>query len=89
MATLQDHDRRDAEHAARSIISIHIGRYVRRLIEDSKATIAERGKGDTDGEIDWTVVGVEAAEESLRSYGILAPTPALVQGDKEPEALNP
>ena len=42
MASLSDHVRRDAEHAARSEIRVHAARYLRRMDELAKAEIKDR-----------------------------------------------
>lgn len=71
MPARTDHDRRDAQHAARARIAVAMGRYVRRLTEEAYAHIEEeatRHDGITD--IDWSRVGTASADQALASYGI-------------------
>lgn len=82
MPARTDHDRRDAQHAARATISIAINRYVRRITEEAYAHIEERAASDIDGEIDWSDEGRMAATRALASYGVIRPDPAI-DGDAQ------
>ena len=78
MPARTDHDRRDAQHAARARIAVAMGRYVRRLTEEAYAHIElEATNHDGDGYIDWSKVGTDSADRALGAYGILDPAPAL------------
>ena len=78
MAALSDHDRRDAEHAARAEMAILIQKYVRRVNEAAKAYIKEAlddaaRNGDT---VDGTAIGRGAAGRAIADWmGIEAGTP--------------
>jgi hypothetical protein len=84
MAALSDHDRRDAEHAARAEMAIVVQKYVRRVNEAAKAYIKEaldeaaRGEGTIDG----TSVGRSAATRAIADWmGIDAAAPqAAIEG---------
>lgn len=84
MAARTDHDRRDAQHAARATIAIAIGRYIRRLTEEAYAHIEERATShDGITALDWSHVGATAAHQALSSYGITVAQRA-VDGDVVP-----
>jgi mevalonate pyrophosphate decarboxylase len=78
MARLSDHDRRDAEHAARAKIAVSLQRFRRRMDELAKAHIAEQmeqaqAKGEA---IDGTAAGEAAANLAINAF----------IGDGKPEA---
>lgn len=70
MAALSDHDRRDAEHAARAEVAILVQKYVRRMTELTKAYIKE----DLDEaarhsrSVDGTALGRAAAARATAHY---------------------
>lgn len=70
MAAVTDHDRRDAEHAARCEISIQISRYIRRLNEEAKAHIKQEiARAEHENRtIDGTKLGREAARVAAAAY---------------------
>lgn len=70
MPARTDHDRRDAQHAARATIAIAMGRYIRRVTEEAYAKI-EQEAAEYDGSepVNWSAVGAAAANQSLASYG--------------------
>lgn len=72
MPARTDHDRRDAQHAARGVIAIAMGRYIRRIQEEAYAHIEQAATEEHD-DIDWSEVGAAAANRALRSYGVAAP----------------
>ena len=66
MASVSDHVRRDAEHAARSAIRVEVSRYIRRMDEVAKAhikTAIERGEVP-----DGTELGREAGALAIGTY---------------------
>ncbi len=74
MARKTDHDKRDAEHAARTTIQIAVQRYVRRLNDDAYTYIAQEALDhDGDEHIDWSEIGKGAATRALSSFGFTAP----------------
>lgn len=79
MSRVSDHDRRDAEHAARAEISLMLGRYARRLYEEAKAHIATAITEAEPGQIiDGTDIGREAARSSIANYlGAASVEPAI------------
>ena len=86
MPARTDHDRRDAQHAARATIAVAMGRYVRRLTEAAYAHVEEVATSEHDGEIDWSAVGAAAANRALAAYGVTqvnaaVDVPALEAGD--------
>lgn len=70
MPSLSDHTRRDAEHAARSLIRVEAMRYVRRMDELAKGQIKEAIEEATNsGEaIDGAELGRTAASAAIRAY---------------------
>lgn len=82
MAARTDHDRRDAQHAARATIAITMGRYIRRVTEEAYAHIEERATRD-DGKqtIDWSAVGAAAADRAIGSYLGAANPDRAIDGD--------
>lgn len=89
MAALSDHDRRDAEHAARAETAILVQRYVRRVNELSKAYIKEElddaaRRGES---VDGTAVGRAAAARAASHY-FGGPPLEVVDGAADP-ALEP
>ena len=82
MAARTDHDRRDAQHAARSTIAVAMARYIRRMTEEAYAHIEEEATRDAGGNIDWSEVGRSAAHQALSSYGVsVGPERALDASD--------
>lgn len=79
MSRVSDHDRRDAEHAARAEIAILLSKYGRRLYEEAKAHIATALTEAEPGElVDGTAIGREAARASIANYlGATTVEPAL------------
>ena len=79
MAARTDHDRRDAQHAARCTIAVAVGRYIRRMTEEAYAHIEEEAtRHDGITELDWSEVGTAAAHRALGSYGVgTAPQQAI------------
>lgn len=89
MAARTDHDRRDAQQAARSTVAIYISRYVRRVTEEAYAHI-EEVNANHDGEArDWSAVGVDAAHRALSSHGIDNPGLTRVLGSIESAEATP
>jgi len=70
MSALSDHDRRDAEDAARAEVRLSINKYIRRMAETSKTIIKEAlDAASQSGEaVDGTAIGRAAAEESARQW---------------------
>lgn len=82
MAARTDHDRRDAQHAARATIAIAVSRYIRRMTEEAYAHIEEEAtRHDGITELDWSKVGTGAAHQALGSYGFTAGPERAVDGD--------
>jgi len=78
MPARTDHDRRDAQHAARARIAVQMSRYIRRLTEESYAHLEERAAShDGISHVDWSEAGTAAADKALASYGIIAPRAAI------------
>lgn len=74
MASVTDHTRRDAEHAARSAIRVEVSRYTRRMEEIAKAHIKSAiERGDVP---DGTQLGNEA--------GLLAISAYITPGEPQP-----
>ena len=69
MPARTDHDRRDAQHAARATIAIALGRYIRRITEQAYAHIEEEATRDSIGDVDWSEVGTSAAHRALAAFG--------------------
>ncbi len=70
MPSVSDHVRRDAEHAARMDIRVHIHRFIRRMDEQAKAHIAAaieaaEASGDV---VDGLAIGREAAARAVATY---------------------
>lgn len=83
MSAHSDHDRRDAEHAARSDIRVVIARYTRRLDELAKANIkAELERYDAGTVADWTEIGRDAAARAIASYISTNPQAAIDNEDR-------
>lgn len=70
MPSVSDHVRRDAEHAARSDIRIHIARFIRRMDEQAKAYIQSAiESAESEGAVvDGLEIGREAAARAIASY---------------------
>lgn len=88
MPARTDHDRRDAQHAARATIAIAMGRYIRRVTEEAYAHIEQEAtEYDGSDALDWSAVGAAAANRALSSYGVtqaeraIEGTAALDAGD--------
>jgi len=71
MPSRTDHDRRDAQHAARATIAIFMARYIRRMTEEAYAHIEEEAtRYDGTSALDWSDVGRAAAHQALATYGV-------------------
>ena len=81
MPARTDHDRRDAQHAARATIAIALGRYIRRITEQAYAHIEEEATRDSDGERDWSAIGASCADQALASFGAGATPQRAIDGD--------
>ena len=70
MAALSDHDRRDAEHAARAEIAVLVQKYVRRMTEITKAYIKEEldEAARLGRPVDGTALGRAAAARAAGAY---------------------
>lgn len=88
MPARTDHDRRDAQHAARATIAVAMGRYIRRLTEQAYAHIEEEATRDSIGDIDWSSVGASAAHRALSAYGVTVAAPERAL-DGVAQALEP
>ncbi len=87
MPARTDHDRRDAQHAARATVAIAMGRYIRRITHEAYTEIEEVATRDHIGDVDWSAVGTAAANRALTSYGVIeAPAGAI---DGSAVALEP
>jgi hypothetical protein len=89
MPSLSDHTRRDAEHAARSLIRVEVMRYVRRMDELAKGHIKEAIEQATQegNAIDGTDLGKTAATGAIRAYiGSGEPQPAIEAPSKSSDA---
>jgi len=66
-----DHDRRDAQSAARATVAMHMGPYIRRMTERAYALI-EKEASENDGTepIDWIASGQAAAYRALTEQGV-------------------
>lgn len=81
MPARTDHDRRDAQHAVRATVAMEIGRYVRRIVEESYAYIEQEATEHDGGTVDWSAVGIAAAHRALASYGIQVGPTRAIDGD--------
>lgn len=78
MPARTDHDRRDAQDAARAEIRVAMNRYIRRVYEGALAHIEERATShDGITPIDWVYEGKVAAHSSLHSWGIDPPVATI------------
>ena len=77
MPARTDHDRRDAQHAARATIAIAMGRYIRRITEEAYAHIEQAATEHDGGSHDWSAIGTAAADRALSSYGVVTPAAAI------------
>lgn len=68
MPAHSDHIRRDAQHASRSDIMVQISKYTRRVNEAAKAHIEQALAAETEGTIDGTALGREAAAVAISTY---------------------
>lgn len=70
MSRPSDHIRRDAEHAARMDIRVHIHRFIRRMDEQAKAHIAAaiEAAESNGGIVDGLTIGREAARSAVATY---------------------
>jgi hypothetical protein len=92
MPAPSDHTRRDAEHAARSMIRIELFAYARRMDKEAYAEIAQAIEEATQrGEaIDGIALGKAAADHSIRTYiGAAGPQPAIESSAAEEAADSP
>jgi hypothetical protein len=66
-----DHVRRDAGHAARTLIRIRIMQYVRRMDDEAYSDIDKAiAEATREGEaVDGSAIGAEAANRALSAYG--------------------
>ena len=84
MAALSDHDRRDAEHAARAEMAILVQKYVRRINEAAKGFIKEAlDEAAREGvAVDGTALGRSAASRAIAEWmGLDAGSPsAAIEG---------
>lgn len=80
MPARTDHDRRDAQHAARATIAIALGRYIRRITEQAYAHIEEEATRDSIEPRDWSAVGIAAANQSLAAHGASTPPERAIDG---------
>ncbi len=80
MPARTDHDRRDAQHAARATIAIALGRYIRRITEQAYAHIEEEATRDSIGDVDWSEVGTSAAHRALSAFGAGAAPERAIDG---------
>lgn len=87
IASVSDHVRRDAEHAARSEIRVHIMRYVRRLDEQAKAHIADAiAAAEASGEpVDGLEIGRAAADRAIAIYMDAGEPQAAFDGEVQGE----
>lgn len=69
MPARTDHDRRDAQHAARATVAVELGRYSRRLIELAYAAIEEEATRDHKDSFDWSEFGATAAARAIKKLG--------------------
>lgn len=78
MPARTDHDRRDAQSAARATVSMQMGPYIRRMVERAYAII-EKEASENDGAdpVDWVAVGQDAAYRALTEQGVRIPDRAL------------
>lgn len=89
MAALSDHDRRDAEHAARAEVAILVQKYVRRMTEIAKAYIKEEldDAARAGRSVDGTALGRAAANRATSHYFTANPQ-EVVDGHSD-QALEP
>lgn len=87
MPSVSDHVRRDAEHAARSLIRVQVMRYVRRMDEQAKAHIAAAIEAaETAGDpIDGTAIGEDAAARAIGTYMASGEPAAAIDGEVQDE----
>lgn len=71
MPAVSDHVRRDAGHAARSLIRIRAMQYIRRMDDEAKSDIEKAiAEATREGRaIDGSKIGAEAANRALSAYG--------------------
>ena len=81
MARLNDQDTRDAEHALRAEIALHLARYARRMLAQGKAYITEdiAKAAKEGGEVDGLTIGRAAAAKVRAEYfsTSVKPAPAI------------
>lgn len=74
MPARTDHDRRDAQSAARGEIAVYMQAYVRRFVARAYALIEEEATGNDSGDpVDWITVGKAAAYHALEEQGVNLP----------------
>ena len=88
MPALSDHVRRDAGHAARSLIRIRVMQYVRRMDADANSDIDKAiAEATREGRaIDGSKIGAEAANRALEAFGF-AQLVELLEPEAAPAAL--
>jgi hypothetical protein len=87
LASRTDHDRRDAQHAARATIAIELARYVRRVTEAAYAHIEEEAASyDGSAAVDFTATGIAAAHRALTEYGIFIGPARAIEATPRVEA---
>ena len=86
---LADHVRRDAEHAARSDIRLHVHRFIRRMDGEAKAAIAAAiEEAEANGEpVDGLEIGRQAAARAIGRYMATGEPQAAI--DTVPDELPP
>ena len=85
MAANPDHIRRDAEDAARAEIRVQFNRFIRRVYEEAKATIAKDiADAEPGAVLDGTHIGRAAASRAFEAY--ISTEPLDVVEHKEIEA---
>lgn len=95
MPARTDHDRRDAQSAARNEIATYVQAYIRRLTSRAYAVIEEEATGNDSGDpVDWITAGKAAAYLALDEYGVAIPDHArsLIREalpSTQPAALEP
>ena len=89
---LADHVRRDAEHAARSDIRVHVQRFIRRMDGEARAAIAAAiEEAEASGEaVDGLEIGRQAAARAIGRYMAAGePQPAIDSVSDELPAASP
>ncbi len=86
MSALSDHDRRDAEDAARAEIRISVNKYIRRMTETTKTNIKEAlDEASRSGEaVDGTALGRSAALRAANEWLYGGTPQATIEGTTYP-----